>query len=94
MSVEYRSYSHAKARCETPTDPKYPYYGARGIEFRFKSFQEFFTALGPKPEPKRFYSVHRPDNDGHYEAGNAVWATAKEQGSNKRAWGTVSRGRA
>lgn len=94
MTPEYRSYSHAKARCENPTDHKYPYYGARGIEFRFVSFQEWYTELGGKPEPKRRYSVHRIDNDKHYEKGNVKWATGKEQMSNRRGWGAVSRGRA
>jgi hypothetical protein len=89
LTPEYRSYSHAKARCENTVDAKYPYYGGRGIEFRFKSFQEFFAELGKKPS--RAHSVHRIDNDGHYEAGNVKWATAKEQCTNKRRWGTVSR---
>src|SRR4051794_29711938 len=28
---EYRSWAHAKGRCFTPTDAKYPDYGGRGI---------------------------------------------------------------
>lgn len=67
---EYKSYSHAKSRCTNSNEDAFPHYGGRGIEFRFNSFEEFFSELGPKPEPKHKYSVDRIDNDGHYEPGN------------------------
>jgi hypothetical protein len=84
LTPEYRSYSHAKARCENPTDNKYSDYGARGIKFLFDSFESFFAELGLKPEPKRLYSVDRKNNEGHYEQGNVRWATAKQQVNNRR----------
>jgi hypothetical protein len=82
LTTEYRSYSHAKARCENITDAKYLDYGARGIEFRFKSFSGFFDCVGKKPTPQ--HSIDRINNNGHYEAGNVKWSTPKEQVNNRR----------
>jgi hypothetical protein len=82
---EYNSFRAAKERCTNPNGPGWEHYGGRGIEFRFSSFEEFFAEVGPKPEPKRAYSIDRIDKDGHYEPGNVRWATRKEQNANKRA---------
>lgn len=81
---ELAAYCGAIVRCTKPKSLRWKHYGGRGIEFRFKSFAEFFAELGPKPEPKQLYSLDRfPDNDGHYEKGNVRWATAQEQNSNR-----------
>lgn len=79
---EYKSYIHAKGRCTTPTDYKYPLYGARGIKFKFSSFQEFYKELGKRPTLN--HSIERIDNDGNYEPGNCKWATKEEQCLNQR----------
>lgn len=82
---ERRIYAGAQRRC---TDPHSPYY-ASGIEFRFKSFEEFFAELGPRPagvdaKGKALFSVDRfPNPAGHYEVGNVRWATWSQQNSNK-----------
>lgn len=80
--AEYRAYHHAKNRCNNPKDKGYKYYGGRGIEFRFTSFEEFIAHIGPRPSPK--HSLDRIDNDGHYEPGNVRWATKEEQMCNLR----------
>jgi len=83
---EYNSYHAAKKRC----NPKhaniknYKDWSGRGIEFRFKSFEEFLVEVGPRPEPKRDYSLDRIDNNGHYEKGNVCWATKEKQAPNRR----------
>lgn len=82
VAPEYRSYSHARARCQNANDPKYPWYGGRGIEFRFSRFEDFLEEVGEKPGPG--YSIDRVNNNGHYERGNIRWATAKEQSNNRR----------
>jgi len=79
---EFRSYSHAKERCENPNDAFFPSYGGRGILFCFPTFEVFFQVLGPRPEKN--CSIERINNDGHYEAGNVRWATPKEQARNRR----------
>lgn len=76
------AYNDAKKRCESETSPRYKYYGARGIEFRFNSFDEFFAELGDKPDPT--YSLDRIDNNGHYEIGNVRWASKSKQVANRR----------
>ena len=78
----YKIFINAKVRCTVPTSKDYPRYGGRGIEFRFKSFQEFTDALGERPSMQ--HSVNRIDNDGHYEKGNVEWATPLQQQRNKR----------
>ena len=88
-SPEYAAYHNAKARCRNPKVEFYPYYGGRGIEFRFNSFEEWFAELGPRPEGvdedgKALYSVDRIDPDGHYEVGNVRWATREQQRANRR----------
>jgi hypothetical protein len=79
---EYGAFAGARARCQNPKDKDYAEYGGRGIEFRFKDFSEFFAAIGPRPS--RHYTNDRIDNDGHYEAGNVMWATYQQQANNRR----------
>lgn len=80
---EYRSYIHAKDRCNRHNDPRYADYGGRGIEFRFTSFEHFHEHLGDRPSPH--HSLDRfPNNDGHYEPGNVRWATRTQQARNTR----------
>jgi len=79
---EYRAYIDAKGRCENSNNQKYPWYGARGIQFKFDSFDEFIDDVGQRPSPK--HSIDRIDNEGHYEIGNLRWATKSEQIHNRR----------
>lgn len=81
QSSEYGSYRAAKCRCQNPNDPAWKNYGGRGIEFRFKSFQEFYAHIGHRPEG---LTLDRIDNDGHYEVDNVRWATWEQQSNNKR----------
>jgi hypothetical protein len=76
---EYGAYRRAKGRC---SDLNNPYYGGRGIEFRFSSFQDFFKELGPSPTSK--HQIDRKNSDGHYEPGNVRWATSAEQIANRK----------
>lgn len=87
-SPEWSSFQSAKSRCTRPNLANYSAYGGRGIEFRFKSFDEFYKELGPRPEG---LSLDRIDPNGHYEVGNVRWATDRQQAQNKRKYTTIDR---
>jgi hypothetical protein len=84
------AYANAKQRCENPNNKSYINYGARGIQFKFDSFEDFKNCLGNKPDPT--YTLERLDNNGHYEIGNVVWATREQQLKNRRTFKTNSSG--
>lgn len=86
-SKELRIYYDMRNRCLNPNNTGYFRYGGRGIEFRIRSFKEFLDLMGRRPSPQ--HSVDRIDNNGHYEAGNLRWATAKEQANNRRPRSTI-----
>jgi hypothetical protein len=79
---EHTAYINAKQRCNYPNSSGFLNYGGAGVEFKFKSFEEFFSELDFRPSPE--HSVDRINPFGNYEKGNVRWATAKEQNSNKR----------
>jgi hypothetical protein len=80
-SRTHRSYLAAKGRCRNSNNVDFADYGGRGIEFRFKNFEQFLAELGERPEGK---TLERIDNDGHYEIGNVTWATHQQQANNRR----------
>lgn len=80
-SPELTSYTMAKNRCTNPNADNYKFYGGRGIEFRFDSFEQFYALLGERPDGT---TLDRIENDGHYEPGNVRWATPKDQANNRR----------
>jgi hypothetical protein len=84
-SVEYIAYYGAIARCRNPNATGYEYWGGRGIEFRFKSFEEFLADVGMRPSVH--HSLDREDVNGHYEPGNVRWVTRGVQNQNRRRMG-------
>lgn len=82
------------SRCTKKRDPNFPSYGGRGIEVcrRWRrSFDAFVQDMGIRPINK---TLDRENNDGNYEPGNCRWATAVEQGKNRRTNRVISfRGR-
>ena len=78
---EYAAFYDAKYRCTNPNVKSFADYGARGIEFRFDSFEQFIELLGPRPDG---YQLDRIDNNGHYEPGNVRWCSRAENNRNKR----------
>ena len=80
-TTENMAYWAARRRCLSPKSHNYYRYGGRGIEFRFKSFEEFLGDIGLKPSPE--LTLDRKNPDGHYEPGNVRWATMLEQRHNR-----------
>lgn len=81
-SGEYRSYHAAKQRCRNKRSTHYAYYGGRGIQFKFKDFEQFYSCIGSKPTKK--HTLDRINTNGHYAPDNVRWATRSEQVKNRR----------
>jgi hypothetical protein len=70
-------------RCTNPRDKDFNSYGGRGVKVckRWMDVRLFAEDMGEKPEG---HSLDRIDTNGDYCPENCRWATAKEQGANKR----------
>lgn len=82
---EYCIWKEMLRRCRDPKRPGYENYGGRGIKVCpewEKSFEAFFSHIGPRPAPN--LSLDRIHNDGNYEPGNVRWATRRTQRLNSR----------
>ena len=71
-SAEYDVFKGVLQRCNNPNDDGYCDYGGRGIKCLFNSFEDFYEALGPRPEKA---TIERHDVNGHYSKDNCYWET-------------------
>lgn len=80
----YASWRSMVYRCTNPKNPKYRFYGGRGIAIcdRWRVFNDFYADMGDRPEGM---TLDRIDSDGNYEPGNCRWADAETQANNTRA---------
>lgn len=75
-SITYNSYRNAKQRCTNPRAHNYRYYGAKGVEFLFGSFQHLLDTIGERPDAE--HQLDRIDPTGNYEPGNVQWSKRGE----------------
>lgn len=90
QQAEVTAFRMAEQHCINPKDPSFKDYGGRGIEFRFKSFREFWDSVGPRPTgagtsgKRSAYFLGRNDKNGHYEPGNVRWMLRQSEWSRGR----------
>jgi len=88
---ERAAYDNARVRCTNANNVGYAFYGGRGIQFQFESFDQFISHIGPKPSPE--LTLDRIENAGHYAVGNVRWATRIQQANNRRPRGVETKPR-
>lgn len=80
----YWTYHQMKARCTSPSHPRWTSYGGRGIRVCERWLIDFWTFVADMGERPEGMVLDRIDNDGNYEPGNCRWATYSESNANKR----------
>lgn len=83
-SVEHRTWTQMRDRCNNPNNPAFSDYGGKGIRVckRWDSFENFLADMGPRPEGK--FSIERLDFRGNYGPKNCVWLPLHLQAQNRR----------
>ena len=81
----YQAWCRMLYRCYNPNNPSYYFYNGRinvctEWKYSFENFLLWAVENGWKPG----LSLDRIDNDGDYQPSNCRWATAKQQGRNRR----------
>lgn len=87
----HRHWTLMRSRTTNPRDPRYPYYGGRGVRSdEFANFVDFKNALySAYLEAVAKYgatqvSLDRVDPDGDYSTTNCRWVPLSDQGANTR----------
>lgn len=86
-SQSYNVWTNMISRCYNPKNPKYSYYGGRGIKVceRWWKFENFYEDIGKYRTRETF--LDRKDNNDDYRPGNCRWVVWQKQMQNRRAKG-------
>lgn len=81
---EHKTWRSMLARCGSPGNHGWRWYGGRGIVVCewWRTFENFLADMGPKPSPG--HTIDRINSDGNYESSNCRWATWDQQVANRR----------
>ena len=80
----YKSWQHAKARCQNANDSAYQYYGKRGIKF-FMAPEDFkLLWFKYKASKMRKPSIDRINNNDHYKLSNCRFIEFSENSKKAR----------
>jgi hypothetical protein len=87
LSKTYFSWRGMLDRCINKSNPKYIYYGGKGIRIcdRWMSFKNFLEDMGERPLD---HTLDRIDSNGDYTLDNCRWATWPEQCDNRATYGS------
>jgi hypothetical protein len=83
-TAEYRAWAAMIGRCYNSNNPRFPYYGGRGVKVcsRWRTFENFLRDMGEKPGQS--FSLDRINTNGNYSPSNCQWATHSQQMINRR----------
>lgn len=85
----YRVFARVRARCSHPSNKDYKRYGAKGIDFAWKSYPDFKADMYEEylahiaKHGRKNTTLERLDNKKGYSRENCKWATWEEQYRNK-----------
>ena len=81
----YPSLDNMKQRCYNKNDPKYKYYGAKGVSIcdEWLNSYESFCKWADNNGYKKGLTIDRINPGGNYEPNNCRWVTKTDQRENK-----------
>jgi hypothetical protein len=77
----YASHAYAKQACSINNKSNSKWYAARGIEYKFKTWQDLELEIGPRPQGTYLSRINKFKS---FEIGNVKWENWKEINRSRR----------